>query len=251
MNSNELGVVVLAVVLGVIVVDMIWSHATGRGVYNVKETLANLAILVGAQLGKPLSLAWQILVLSAVSAFTPLSMEQTPLTFILALLATDFAYYWAHRIQHEVKALWTLHVVHHSSPWMNLTTAFRINWLSPFVGIAFYLPVALLGVPPTFIGLALTLNLTYQFFTHTEAIGTLGPLEGILNTPSAHRVHHGSNSQYIDKNYGGVLIIWDRLFGTYEPEVEKVRYGITTGFVGHNPLKVMFHGFIDYATGKL
>jgi len=251
MNSSELSTLMVPAVLTVIAVEMAWSYATGKGVYNRKETGANLAILAGGQLIKPASLAWQILVLGWVSGLSPFSMESSVATFLLALLATDFAYYWAHRVQHEVKALWTIHLVHHSSPWMNLTTAFRINWLSPFIGVFFYLPVALMGVPPDAIGFALTLNLTYQFFTHTEAIGTLGPLEGILNTPSAHRVHHGSNSQYIDKNYGGMLIIWDRLFGTYEPEVETVRYGVTTGFMGHNPVKLVFHGLVDYANGRL
>jgi len=251
MESSDLTVVLVPCVMTAIVVEMIWSHVRGKGVYNAKETGANLAIFLGGQLIKPASLAWQILVLGLVSSLSPWQWDHSPATYLFTFLATDLAYYWAHRVQHEVKALWTVHLVHHSSPWMNLTTAFRINWLSPFIGIFFYLPVAALGVPPQAIGVALTINLAYQFFTHTEAIGTLPLVEGILNTPSAHRVHHGSNAQYIDKNYAGVLIIWDRLFGTYEPEVEPVRYGITTGFQGHNPFRLVFHGFVDLVTGKL
>lgn len=233
-----------------VVAEMLWSRRTGRGVYNTRETLANTAIFVGGQLVGPASIAWKTLVLGAIGGLAPFHWERGPALFIVTFLATDLVYYASHRLQHEVKALWPLHVVHHSSPWMNLTTSFRISWVLPFVGFIVYAPLVLLGLPNELIGISLALNLTFQFFLHTEAVRTLGPLEGILNTPSAHRVHHGSNPLYLDKNYGGVLMIWDRLFGTWQPETEPVRYGITTGFKGHNPLYLMFHGFIDYARSR-
>lgn len=133
---------------------------------------------------------------------------------------------------------------------MNLTTSFRLNWLSPLITPFFYLPVSLLGFDTRLVAPILAINLLYQFWLHTEMIGNLGFLEKIFNTPSNHRVHHGSNLIYLDKNYGGFLIVWDILFGTYQAETEQPKYGITTGFVSHNPFKLVFHGFFDYITNN-
>nr|WP_243436237.1 sterol desaturase family protein [Acanthopleuribacter pedis] len=156
-------------------------------------------------------------------------------------MAVEFAYYWYHRFSHEIPFLWAIHHAHHSSTHMNLTTAVRLNWMGGFVSIPFFMPLVLLGLSPNMIVTALALNLLFQFFLHTEAIGKLGKLEGaLINTPAAHRVHHGTNPAYIDKNYGGVLIIFDRLFGTWEPEQEQVRYGVTTGPVRSNPFVIVF-----------
>jgi sterol desaturase/sphingolipid hydroxylase (fatty acid hydroxylase superfamily) len=126
---------------------------------------------------------------------------------------------------------------------MNLTAAYRLNWFSALVSPVFFVPAALLGLPADFIAAAYGLNLLYQFFLHTEVIGKLGPIEGIMDTPSAHRVHHGANPLYIDKNFGGVFMLWDRIFNTYQPETEKVTYGLTTGFNSNRPLVLVFHGF--------
>jgi len=147
--------------------------------------------------------------------------------------------------------MWTMHHTHHSSPWMNLTTAVRLNWLGSFVSPIFFVPFVLIGFSAEILILSLAIGLFYQFFLHTEAVGKLGFLEGwLLNTPSAHRVHHGSNKQYIDKNYGGMLIMFDRIFGTYEPEVEKVKYGVTSGNVGHNPFVINFLPLLQYFRGE-
>lgn len=144
-----------------------------------------------------------------------------------------------------------MHYTHHSSPWLNFTTALRLNWISKFISPLFFAPLVLLGISPAFIIASLALGLVWQFFLHTEAIGRLGWLEGkLLNTPSAHRVHHGRNVQYIDRNFAGALIIWDRLFGTYEPEAERVRYGVSSGFAGHNPLVIQFLPLWKYIRGQ-
>ncbi|MEL6188710.1 MAG: sterol desaturase family protein, partial [Myxococcota bacterium] len=130
------------------------------------------------------------------------------------------------------------------------TTALRLNWVAKFVTPLFFAPLVWLGFSPTVVAGSLGVGLLYQFFLHTESVGRLGVFEGkLLNTPSAHRVHHGSNPAYIDKNYGGVFIVWDRLFGTYQPEVEDVRYGVTTGFLGHNPLTAQFRPLYNYLRG--
>ena len=134
---------------------------------------------------------------------------------------------------------------------MNLTAAYRLNWLSALISPLFFIPAVLAGLPPEFVVACYAINLLYQFFLHTEAIGTMGPLEKVIDTPSSHRVHHGSNPLYIDKNFGGVLIVWDRLFKTYQPETEKVNYGLTTGFAGYNPFVLVFRGFEELFAGKI
>jgi sterol desaturase/sphingolipid hydroxylase (fatty acid hydroxylase superfamily) len=134
---------------------------------------------------------------------------------------------------------------------MNLTVAYRLNWLSALLTPFVVAPLVIVGFPFEFVIASFAINLLYQFFLHTEAIGKLGFIEGVLATPSAHRVHHGSNDEYIDKNFGGVLIIWDRLFGTYEVEKEKPVYGVTTGFISNNPFVLIVKGFVDFFKGRM
>ena len=165
-----------------------------------------------------------------------------PWAFAGALIAVDFAYYWFHRLHHEVRVLWASHVPHHSSQRYNLSTALRQTW-TPMTGLPFYLPLALVFTPIQ-IATAFGVNLLYQFWIHTELIGRLGPLEWVLNTPSHHRVHHGANVQYLDRNYGGILIVWDRWFGTFEPEAERVRFGLTKNIASGNPVYAAFYEFV-------
>jgi sterol desaturase/sphingolipid hydroxylase (fatty acid hydroxylase superfamily) len=158
-----------------------------------------------------------------------------------AILVWDFIYYWNHRFMHESRYMWAVHVVHHSSERYNLSTALR----QPVAdALGTFLPQGVLcvaGFPPSLISSARGINLIYQFWIHTEAIGRLGSLEKVLNTPSHHRVHHGVNPQYIDRNHGSILIIWDRLFGTFEPEGERVVYGLTRNIKTFNPLRIAAH----------
>ncbi|MEO1170573.1 MAG: sterol desaturase family protein [Myxococcota bacterium] len=236
---------VLALAVGL---ELRWARRNRRSVYNLKETLSNLFMMVVGNLLKPLSLVWTLFVLSGVERFQLFSI---PLNFgglLLTFIAAEFAYYWYHRLSHENSLFWAMHHVHHSSPWMNFTTALRLNWVAKFVAPIFFMPLVVLGMSPLVIAGSLAAGLLYQLFLHTESIGSLGRFEGkLLNTPSAHRVHHGSNPLYLDKNYGAVLILWDRLFGTYQAETEPVRYGVTTGFLGHNPLVAQFKPMVDYA----
>jgi sterol desaturase/sphingolipid hydroxylase (fatty acid hydroxylase superfamily) len=146
--------------------------------------------------------------------------------WLIALVADDFVFYWAHRLEHEIRVLWATHEAHHSSEQYTYTTALRQPWTYPIV-MLFWMPVALIGIRPEMIVAAHSISLFYQYWIHTELVGKLGPLEWVLNTPSHHRVHHGSNPRYLDKNYAGILIVWDRLFRTFEPEVEAPRYGLT------------------------
>lgn len=164
-----------------------------------------------------------------------------------ALLAYDFFYYWAHRMGHEVALLWAAHVVHHSSEFYNLSTALRQTSSGWLFGWVFYLPMALAGVPPkVMVGVAL-IDLLYQYWVHTEMVGRLGWLDRVLVTPSNHRVHHGQNDYCIDRNYGGILVLWDRLFGTFaeERDDEKIIYGVRSPLRSLNPLWANFHYYAD------
>ncbi len=168
-------------------------------------------------------------------------IEMSVSLFLLLMVAQDFCYYWFHRASHRIRWMWAAHVVHHSSERMNFSTAFRQSLMYPLAGMwLFWLPLVVIGFPPQWVVFVVLLNLGLQFFVHTQWIKTLGPVEWIFNTPSHHRVHHGVNPQYIDKNYAGILIIWDKLFGTFEPESEPVRYGIPKPVNSFNPLVVTF-----------
>ncbi len=167
-------------------------------------------------------------------------------TFLLLLLAQDFCYYFLHRCSHRIRWMWAAHSVHHSSENMNFSTAFRQSLMYPLADMwLFWLPLVFIGFNPVLVVLVVLFNLALQFFVHTQAIKTLGPIEWLFNTPSHHRVHHGQNVQYIDKNYAGVLIIWDRLFGSFEAEDETVRYGLTKPINSFNPLTVTFREWRD------
>ena len=170
-------------------------------------------------------------------------------TILACILLADLVYYWEHRTMHRVGIGWATHTVHHSSPYFNISVAYRFGPLDGLLPFFFHLPLAMLGFNPMLIFLSESLVQLYQTLLHTEVVKKLPrPVEAIMNTPSHHRVHHGSNKQYHDKNYAGIFIIWDRMFGTFEEEKEKVVYGISDPIESINPFKVFFHGL--YRLGK-
>ncbi|PCI61510.1 MAG: C-5 sterol desaturase [Kordiimonadales bacterium] len=181
-----------------------------------------------------------------------------PWVFVVAFIVVDFAYYWIHRYGHRMRWMWAAHVVHHSSQHYNLTTALRQTWtgfLTP--GFLFYLPLFFLGLHPAIVAFCYGINLVYQFWIHTEAINKCPRwFEYIFNTPSHHRVHHSNNPRYLDANYSGVFMAWDRMFGSFVPETdeEKCNYGLVTDLGTFNPLRVAFHEWVgifkDIATAK-
>lgn len=168
-------------------------------------------------------------------------------SWILLLFLEDFCYYWFHRVHHEVRLLWAAHENHHSSQRYNLSTALRQSLTTPITSIPFWLPLLFLGFSPEMVLTQQAISLLYQFWIHTESIKSLGWLEHIFNTPSHHRVHHGTNPEYIDKNHAGIFIIWDKLFGTFAPEVARVKYGLTTNINTFNPLKAGTHEWLSIA----
>ena len=236
--------------LVLIALEMLWArrHPEHAG-YERRDTItsmslgvANVAFSAGAKfLSIPMfALLYQHRVLD-------LGHADQAWSWLVLLVAEDFCYYWFHRTHHEVRVFWAAHVNHHSSQHYNLSTALRQALLTPFTGPIFWAPLALVGFPPIMILTAQASSLLYQFWLHTEAIDRLGPLEWIMNTPSHHRVHHGKNVRYLDKNHAGIFIIWDRLFGTFAPETEKVVYGLTKDIETHNLVKVGFHEVVAIA----
>ena len=176
--------------------------------------------------------------------FVP-SLGSGPAALAAAIIGWDFIYYWNHRFMHTSRYMWAVHEVHHSSERYNLSTALR-QPVADALGTSLpYGLLCLFGIPPEAVATARGVNLIYQFWVHTEAIDRIGRAERTLNSPSHHRVHHGSNRQYLDRNHGGILIIWDRMFGTFEPEHERVVYGLTTNIDTFNPARIASHEYVD------
>jgi sterol desaturase/sphingolipid hydroxylase (fatty acid hydroxylase superfamily) len=230
-------------VLLLVVEALTYRHLRSDGLvgYELRDTRTSLLMGTG---NVTVNVVWKLAVVAVYAALyelTPVRLDPSDWwVWVLLFLGDDLAYYWFHRVSHESRVFWASHVVHHSSQHYNLSTALRQTWV-PMTYLPFWLPLPLLGFPPWTVLLAQSWSLIYQFGLHTERIGTLPrAVEAVFNTPSHHRVHHGSNEVYLDKNYGGILIIWDRLFGTFTPEGEHVRYGLTTNVGTFRPLKVAF-----------
>jgi len=189
-----------------------------------------------------------VMFLAYIGLWTYVAPWHVPTTWwgvLLSVLMVDVAYYWNHRFVHRARVGWAAHQAHHSSEYMNFATALRQKW-NPWFEFFFFLPLPLLGISPMGIYIAFSINLIYQFFVHTETIDKLPrPIEFIFNTPSHHRVHHGSDEIYLDKNYAGILIIWDRLFGTFQPELFRPTYGLTHPVETYNLIKLQYGDYAD------
>ena len=224
-----------------IVLETLWDFSTGNR-KGPGETLANLAIALGNTLLERTTYGLVfVLALIAAEQFSPLSVPLTWWSWILAVILADFSYYWMHRLEHEIRILWSYHSVHHSSPEYNLTTSYRLAWVESLVEWIFFLPMILIGFDAIQTLVAIGVVVQYQTWIHTQKIGKLGWLDRVFNTPSTHRVHHASNRDYLDRNYGGILMLWDRLFGTYQAEEKPIVYGITKPLNSANPLTINFH----------
>lgn len=209
-----------------------------------KDTGANFLIFIINQiLQKTVVGSIGVICLIPFHWLTPFSIPINLLTWVLAFFIADLTYYWMHRIEHEQRILWALHSVHHSSKDYNLSISFRLSIIEGLIEWVFLIPMILVGFSPFQAIVGLILVAQFQTWIHTERIGKLGWLDKIFNTPSVHRVHHSSNRKYLDKNYGGFLIIWDRIFGTYQKEEEQVIYGLTKDINTNNPLLINFVEF--------
>ncbi|MBL7983595.1 MAG: sterol desaturase family protein [Flavobacteriales bacterium] len=218
----------------------------GAPLYRFADFISNMGCGIGSQIigafTKTVIFGVYMWVYDHFRLFT---VSSTALTWITAFLLVDLLYYWFHRLSHEVNFLWAAHIVHHQSEEYNLSVALRQSWWQGLFSWWFYVPLAVLGFHPLVIVTVGAFNTLYQFWIHTKAIDRLGPLEHLLNTPSHHRVHHGSDSKYLDRNHAGTLIIWDRIFGTFQPEEEEPHYGITTPLRSWDPVRANFHYWGD------
>ena len=236
----------LPIILAMILVETLISGLNKKSLYKNKDTLCTSGLLLGnilmgfaikgATLGLHIFL-YQFRIFDLINEIPLWAM------WLMTFILIDFVFYIYHRFSHRVRFLWAIHMSHHSSEEMNFAVSMRQAWLGPISKIPFFIVLPLLGLDPTIIAVAGVISTLWGVVGHTQIVGKLGPLEWILNTPSHHRVHHGANAEYIDKNYGNLLIIWDRMFGTFEPEKAKVKYGLVNNVNTFNPMKITFMGW--------
>ena len=234
-----------------VLAEIVAARLTGKGRYEARDSAASLLMGFGSEIAPLLGGAAAVgAVFYAAYEFRLFTIPNTLWAVVLCFVLDDLRYYWWHRISHERRWFWASHVIHHSSQHYNLTTALRQTWTGQILGqILFKTPLIFLGFHPAMVLFVGAVNLIYQFWIHTELIKRMGPFEWIFNTPSHHRVHHATNPRYLDANYAGTLIIWDRMFGTFIPESddEKPRYGIIKNLGTFNPLVISFHEWIGIA----
>ena len=237
--------------VALVLIEMLWARRARRDAYEPRDTLTSLAFGLGSTVS---ALLFGGVFVALYMGLWQLRLFDVPWTwwaFALCFVLDDLKYYWVHRFGHRVRWFWASHVNHHSSQHYNLSTALRQTWTGFLtLGFVFALPLVLLGFHPAMIAICGGFNLIYQFWIHTEAIDRMPRwFEAVMNTPSHHRVHHATNPRYLDRNYAGVFIVWDKLFGTFEPEVrgEKIRYGIVKQLGSFNLLWAVFHEWIGIA----
>ena len=244
---EEIDLIFLAIAFLILIIEIVEMLAKGE---FRRKTLFEMGASLSTQI--PSVLVESVLLTTGYTLYWIIAEAaigwSIPLTWwglAAALLVADFIYYWEHRIAHEVRLLWTQHAVHHSSRDMNIVTAVRFGPLEGIWAMIVHIPMILMGFAPEVVIGGQIVVLAYQTWLHTELIGKLGPLERVLNTPSHHRVHHGCDDKYLDRNYAGVLIIWDRMFGTFQEEEETPRYGLKRDFDSQSPLVVWFSELPD------
>ena len=234
------------IILALIFIEALISNLQNASYYKKEDTLCTVGLLTGNILMvfavKGLTLALHFY-LYQFRLFDLASMIPLWAMWVLTFILIDLVFYIYHRISHRSRFLWAIHMSHHSSEEMNFAVSFRQAWLGPVSKIPFFILLPLIGLDPTIIAVAGVISTLWGIFGHTQVIGKLGPIEWIFNTPSHHRVHHGANEEYIDKNYGNLFIIWDRIFGTFEPERANVRYGLVKNVNTFNPAKITFMGW--------
>ena len=234
--------------LVVIGLELFLSHLRKQASYTLKDTLTNIYLML---LNGGIDLLFRVIYIGLILSFFYdhrfLHPINTPWVYWLVLLIfEDFMYYWLHRIDHSVRLFWATHVTHHSSSKFNLTVGFRSSVMEPLYRFIYFIPIALCGFRPIDIAFIYAATQIWGILVHTEKINKMGWIEYFLVTPSHHRVHHGSNPKYLDKNMGMFLIIWDRFFGTFQPELtndeyQPIRYGLTTPLLKENPVNIVFH----------
>ena len=243
MNEIDIYLYGVPIVLTLITAEVIYSAINNLGYYKLKDSLAGFGLLFGnisVSLLTKSSIFFFSLFIYQFKLITINEIFPAWLVWPLTFLVIDFIYYWYHRCSHRIRFLWAVHMNHHSSEEMNFSVALRQPWFGPLTKVPFFAVMPLIGFDPIITAIAGAVSTLYGLLTHTKWVNKLSFLEYILITPSHHRVHHGSNENYIDKNYGNLLIIWDKIFGTYAAEKEEVNYGIRENVNTFNPIKITF-----------
>ena len=243
---NEVYAIGAPIILTMILVEVFISNIKNSGLYRQGDTLCTTGLLTGNMmmsfLAKGGILAFHFFLydfrIINLAGILPLWVM-----WVLTFIFIDLIFYIYHRLSHRVRFLWAVHMSHHSSEEMNFAVSFRQAWFGPISKVPFFLIMPIMGFDPTIIAVAGVISTLWGIVGHTQVVGKLGPLEYVFNTPSHHRVHHGSNPQYIDKNYGNLLIIWDKIFGTFEPEKNPVTFGLVNNVNTFNPIKITFMGW--------
>ena len=246
LTITEVYVIGLPIILAMILIETLISGLNKKSLYKNKDTLCTSGLLFGNILMgfaiKGATLALHIF-LYQFRIFDLINTVPLWAMWLMTFVLIDLVFYIYHRFSHRVRFLWAIHMSHHSSEEMNFAVSMRQAWLGPISKIPFFIVLPILGLDPTIIAVAGVISTLWGVVGHTQIIGKLGPLEWFFNTPSHHRVHHGANAEYIDKNYGNLLIIWDRMFGTFEPEKAKVKYGLVNNVNTFNPIKITIMGW--------
>ena len=236
----------LPIIYGMIALEAVFSALTNKSFYRLNDTLCTAGLLIGNILigsaAKGLSFAIHIF-LYQFRVIDLANLIPLWLMWVLAFVLIDLVFYIYHRLSHRVRLLWAIHMSHHSSEEMNFAVSLRQAWFAPLSKLPFFFLFSLLGMDPTIVVIAGVISTLWGVVGHTQIVDKLGPLELIFNTPSHHRVHHGANKEYIDKNYGNLFIIWDKMFGTFEPEQAPVKYGLVNNVNTFNPVKITFMGW--------
>jgi alkylglycerol monooxygenase len=236
-----------------IALELAWGLAKGRNTYRLNDAINSISLGVISQVtaifGRGIRIGMYLLAYNWLQPWTGdfKAFWTAPWGWLLALIFYDFCYYWLHRVGHECAILWAAHVVHHQSQAYNLSTALRQTSTGFLFGWIFYLPMALLGVPPEVFAVVALIDLLYQFWVHTEHVGKLGWFDRVFCSPSNHRVHHAINDQYLDRNYGGILVIWDRIFGSFKEETEPCVYGTRSPLNSWNPIWANLEVYVGLA----
>jgi sterol desaturase/sphingolipid hydroxylase (fatty acid hydroxylase superfamily) len=244
-NAHGLSLILL-LTFGLMLIEWLYVRLAlhNAETHDLKETTTSIATAIGNQIIRPATSFLVAFPLYFAYQHRLFEIPTTIVTLAILFVLVDFAEYWFHRAAHRVRFMWASHAVHHSSTRFNLTAAVRLPWTGPLSGaVFFFVPLTLIGFHPLAVTAMALLNLVYQFFLHTEHAPRLGPLEWVLNTPAHHRVHHASNEHCLDKNFGGVFIIWDRLFGTFAEAAtgEKLRFGLVSPLPSQSLFTVNFH----------
>jgi sterol desaturase/sphingolipid hydroxylase (fatty acid hydroxylase superfamily) len=246
--DRQLRLIMVATALGFMALEYLLARLTHQEIHDWRESAASFGVALGQKLIRGLEAGIVAIPFAFAYRHRLLDFSATSAPALFGLFfGSEFLYYWQHRASHRIRWMWATHRVHHSPTRLNLTAAIRLGWTGNISGnFLFFLPLAWIGFHPFAIVAMLAINLFYQLLIHTELAPRLGPLEFIMNTPTHHRVHHASNETCLDKNFGGMLIIFDRLFGTFAaaPETEPLRYGLAGGAPSYNPVRIAFAEWI-------